>query len=214
MIQEGAIVINDSDREHANPLENSLTEVEDVEASNGLGSKFAYNNNYQSSIQVAPYESLYVRQCRSPVGWFEQGEARLLGTDLVQDALEKVKIVQDCLRTTQSRQKSYANHRVRDVVFMVGERVLLWVSPMKGVMRLGKKGKLSTRCIRPFEILERVGEMAYKLALPPSLSTVHPILHVPILRKYHDDPSHVLDFSSVQLDKDLTYEETPVAILA
>ena len=97
---------------------------------------------------------------------------------------------------------------------MVGERILPRVSPMKDVMRFGKKGKLSPRYIGPFEILERVGEVAYRLALPPSLSAVHPVFHVSMLRKYHGDPSHVLDFSSVQLDKDLTYEEEPVAILA
>ena len=163
---------------------------------------------------MAPYEALYGRRCRSPVGWFEPGEARLLGTDLVQDALDKVKIIQDRLRTAQSRQKSYADRKVRDIAFMVGERILLRVSPMKGVMRFGKKGKLSPRYIGPFEILERVGEVAYRLALPPSLSAVHPVFHVSMLQKHHSDPSHVLDFSSVQLDKDLTYEEEPVAILA
>ncbi|XP_070054331.1 uncharacterized protein [Nicotiana tomentosiformis] len=97
---------------------------------------------------------------------------------------------------------------------MVGERVLLLVSPMKGVMKFGKKDKLSPRYIRPFEILEIVGEVAYKLALPPSTLAVHLVFHVSMLQKYHCDPSHVLDFSSVQLDKDLTYEEELVAILA
>jgi len=136
-----------------------------------------------------------------------------LGTDLVQDALDKVKIIQERLRAAQSRQKSYANRKVRDVAFMVGERVLLRVSPMKGVMKFGKKGKLSPKSIEPFEILDRVGEVAYRLALPPRLSSVHPVFHVSMIRKYHDDPSHMLDFSSVQLDKDLTYEKESVAIL-
>ncbi|XP_070020392.1 uncharacterized protein [Nicotiana sylvestris] len=97
---------------------------------------------------------------------------------------------------------------------MVGERVLLWVSPMKGVIRFGKKDKLSPRYIGPFEILKRVVEMADILALPPSLSAVHPIFHVSMLRKYYGDLSHVLDFSSIQLDKDLTYKKELVAILA
>ncbi|XP_070015600.1 uncharacterized protein [Nicotiana sylvestris] len=129
------------------------------------------------------------------------------------DALDKVRIIQDRLRTAQSRQKSYANCKVRDLAFMVGERVLLQVSPMKDVMRFGKKGKLRPRFISPFEILDRVGEVVYIPALPPSLSAVHPVFHVFILRKYHDNPSHVLDFGTVQLDKDLSYEEEPVAIL-
>jgi len=131
------------------------------------------------------------------VGWFEPGEARWLGTYLVQDALDKVQVIQDQLRTTQSRQKCYVDCRVRDVALVVGERVLLWVSPMKGVMRFGNKGKLSPRYIGPFEILEIVGEVAYRLAFPPSLSAVHMVFHVSMLRKYHGDPSHVLDFSSV-----------------
>ncbi|XP_070039494.1 uncharacterized protein [Nicotiana tomentosiformis] len=108
---------------------------------------------------MAPYEALYGRRCRSPVGWSEPGEARLLGTDLVCDALEKMNVIQERFCTTQSRQKSYANMKARDVVYMVGEEVLLKVPPMKGVMRLGKKGKLSPRYISPFEVLERVGEL-------------------------------------------------------
>ncbi|XP_070013933.1 uncharacterized protein [Nicotiana sylvestris] len=103
--------------------------------------------------------------------------------------------------------------KVHDVSYMVGERVLLRVSPMKGVMRFGKKGKLSSRFIVPLEILRRVGEVAYELALPPSLARVHPVFHVLMLRRCHDDLSHVLDFSSVQLDKDLSYIKEPVAIL-
>ncbi|XP_070003371.1 uncharacterized protein [Nicotiana sylvestris] len=96
---------------------------------------------------------------------------------------------------------------------MVGEWLLLRVSPMKGVMRFGKKGKLSLRLIGPFEVSRKVGKVAYELALPPSLVGVHLVFHVSMLRKYHGDPSHVLDFISVQLDKDLSYVKEPVAIL-
>ena len=88
------------------------------------------------------------------------------------------------------------DRKVRDVAFMVGERVLLRVSPMKGVMRFEKKVKGSPMYIGPFEILEMAGEVAYRLALPPSLSAVHLVFHISMLRKYHNDPSHVLDFSS------------------
>ncbi|XP_070022917.1 uncharacterized protein [Nicotiana sylvestris] len=112
------------------------------------------------------------------MGWFKPGEARLLGTDLVPDALEKVK-----------------------------------VSPMKGIMRFGKKGKLSPRFIGPFEILRHVGKIAYELSLPPNLARVHSLFHVSMLQRCHGDPLHVLDFSSVQLDRDLSYVEEPVAIL-
>ncbi|XP_070032611.1 uncharacterized protein [Nicotiana tomentosiformis] len=91
--------------------------------------EFTYNNSYQSSIQMDPYEALYGRRCRLPISWFDLGDARLLGTDLVCDAMEKVKKIQEELHTAQSRQKSYANWKVRDVAYMVAEKVLLRVSP-------------------------------------------------------------------------------------
>ncbi|XP_070054806.1 uncharacterized protein [Nicotiana tomentosiformis] len=175
--------------------------------------EFAYNNSYQSSIQMALSKALYGRRYRSPVGWFGPGEARLLVIDLVKDALDKVKLIQDRLRMTQSKQKSYADQKVHDVAYMVEEKVLPRVSPMKGVVRFGKKGKLSPRYIGPFEVLERIREVGYRLALPPSLSSVHPVFHVSMLWKYVGDPFHVLDFITVQLDGDLTYDVEPVAIL-
>ncbi|XP_070050210.1 uncharacterized protein [Nicotiana tomentosiformis] len=100
-----------------------------------------------------------------------------------------------------------------DLSFMVGEKVLLKVSLMMGIMRFRKKGKLSPRFIGPFELLRRVGDVAYELAFPPSLSVVHPIFHVSMLRRYHADRSHVLDFSTIQLDESLGFEEEPVAIV-
>ena len=106
--------------------------------------------------------------------------------------MDKVKLIQDRLIMAQSRQKSYANQMVRDLEFMVGERVLLKVSPMKGVMRFGKKGKLSPRYIGPFEIVERIGEVGYQLTLPPGLSGVHPVFHISTLKKYHQGGAHVI----------------------
>ncbi|XP_070041232.1 uncharacterized protein [Nicotiana tomentosiformis] len=162
---------------------------------------------------MAPYEALYERRFHSPVGLFEPGEGRMLSTDLVRDALEKVKLIQDRLHTTQFRQKSYANWRARDVEFMVGERVFLRISPMQGVMRFRKNGKLSPRYIVPYEILERVGDVAYKLALLHSLLVVHSVFHISVLQKYYNDSSYVLDFSSVHLEKDFTYVKEPVSIM-
>ncbi|KAK4726615.1 hypothetical protein R3W88_031532 [Solanum pinnatisectum] len=99
------------------------------------------------------------------------------------------------------------------MAFQTGEKVLQKVSPMKGVMRFGKKGKFSPRYISPFQILDCVRSVAYRLALPPSLSEVHPVFYVSMLKKYHGDRDYILKWDSVLLDKDLQYEEEPVAIL-
>ncbi|XP_070037217.1 uncharacterized protein [Nicotiana tomentosiformis] len=121
------------------------------------------------------------------------------------------RLAQERLRAAQSKQKSYADQKARDVSLMVGEKVLLKVSSMKGIMRFGKKGTLSPRFIGPFEVLRRVEEVAYELALPPNISGVHPVFHMSMLQRYHPDLSHVLDFSTIQLDESLGYEEEPVA---
>ena len=140
--------------------------------------EFAYNNSYHSSIKMAPYEALYGRKCRSPIGWFEVGETILFGPDLVHQAMEKVKVIQQRLGTAQSRHKSYADVRRRGLEFAIGDWVFLKVSPMKGVMRFGKKGKLSPRYIGPYKIIRRFGQVAYELELPQELSIVHPVFHV------------------------------------
>ena len=103
--------------------------------------------------------------------------------------------------------------RRRPLEFEVGDKVFLKVAPMRGVMRFGRKGKLSPRYIGPFEILERVGVVAYRLALPPSLSGVHNVFHVLMLRRYVADPSHVLQQEEVNVSLDAKYKERPVQIL-
>ncbi|XP_017974476.1 PREDICTED: uncharacterized protein LOC108661556 [Theobroma cacao] len=162
---------------------------------------------------MTPFEALYGRRCRSPIGWLEVGERKLLGLELVQDATEKIHMIRQQMLSAQSRQKSYVDNRWRDLEFQVGDHVFSKVSPIKGVMRLGKKGKLSPRYIRAFEILERVGAVAYHLALSPDLLNIHPVFHVSMLRKYSLDPSHVIQYETFQLKDDLTYEKQPVAIL-
>ncbi|XP_042467225.1 uncharacterized protein LOC122050384 [Zingiber officinale] len=111
------------------------------------------------------------------------------------------------------RQKSYADRRRRPLEFSVGDHVFLRVSPTKGVKRFGLRGKLAPRYIGPFEILERIGAVAYRLALPPSLSGVHDVFHVSMLRRYVPDPTHVLADIPVPVQPDITYEEVPVQIL-
>ena len=126
---------------------------------------------------------------------------------------EKVQFVHDNLKKARDRQKSYADNCRRDLQFEIGDRVFLKISPWKGVLRFGKRGKLSPRFIGPYEIVSKVGPVAYRLKLPPELSRIHDIFHVSMLRKYIPDPSHVLREQPVQLKENLTYEEIPVQIV-
>ena len=175
--------------------------------------EFAYNNNFQSSIGMAPFAALHGRPCRSPMCSAVVGDAPLLGPELGRETTEKVELIRRRRVTAQSRQKSYADRRRRPLAFEIGGHVFLKISPRRGLMRCGKSGKLSPRCICPVEILERVGEVAYRLALPPQSAGVHDVFHVSMLRKYEPDPSHMLDWTDLEIDEDAAYEERPVRVL-
>ena len=162
---------------------------------------------------MAPYEALYGRPCRSPLCWTEVGESSITGPDLIRDTSEKVSLIRQCLLMAQSRQKSYADVRLRPLEFKVGDHVFLKVMPKRRVARFGKRAKLSPRFIGPFEILERVGAVGYRLALPPSMSGVHEVFHVSMLRKYTPDPAQVVDWGQIEVDTDGTFEEGPMCIV-
>ena len=130
---------------------------------------------------MAPYEALCGRPYRSPLGWTEVKESSITGPDLIRHTLEKVSLIGQRLLTAKSRQKSYVDVRRRPLEFEVRDHVFLKVMPKRGVVRFGKRGKLSPRFIGPFEILERVGTFAYRLALPPSTLGVHEVFHVSML---------------------------------
>nr|GEW52078.1 putative reverse transcriptase domain-containing protein [Tanacetum cinerariifolium] len=132
--------------------------------------EFSHNNSYHTSIKCAPFEALYGRKCRSPVIWTEVGESQLIGPEIMQEMTEKIIQIEERLKTARSRQKSYADKRRKPFEFKVGDRVLLKASPWKGVVRFGKKGKMAPRYVRPFEIVECVGPVAYRLKLPQELS--------------------------------------------
>ncbi|XP_049364359.1 uncharacterized protein LOC125829149 [Solanum verrucosum] len=127
---------------------------------------------------------------------------------------DKVKIIKDHLKISSDRQKSYADLKRRDIEYQVGDKVFLRVSPWKKIMRFGQKRKLSPRFIGPYEILERVGPVAYKLALQPELDKIHNVFHVSMLRRYRSDRSHVLPVESIEVNLDLTYNEELILILA
>ena len=123
----------------------------------------------------------------------ESGEASLIGPELVKETTNKIRVIRDRLLAAQSRQKSYADHRRRPLEFHLGDHVFLRVTPWKGVFQFGKREKLAPRYIGPFKIIQKIGDVAYKLALPPQLSGIHDAFHVSMLRKYEPDTTHVLD---------------------
>ncbi|GJT80106.1 putative nucleotidyltransferase, ribonuclease H [Tanacetum coccineum] len=146
--------------------------------------EFAYNNSWHASIKCAPFEMLYGRKCRAPICWDQVGERVLEGPEMIEVTNEKVAVAREKLKEAQTRQK-----------------------------RFGIKGKLSPRFIGPFEILERVGEVSYRLALPPQLSHVHNVFHVSLLRGYKYHHLHVVSYPFGQIREDLSYTEEPESIL-
>ena len=163
---------------------------------------------------MAPYEALYERKCRTPLCWIELSEKNIIGPDLIQETEEKVKVIRERLKVATDRQKSYADIRRKYIRYEISERVFLKVFPWKKVMRFGEKGRLSPRFIRSYEVIEKVGSVAYILALPPELKKIHNVFHVSMLRRYRSDPSHVVSLKTIELRPDLTYEEEPIEILA
>ena len=127
--------------------------------------------------------------------------------------IEIVRQIRGRIKEAQDRQKSYADARRTELQFEIGNKVFLKVSPSKGITRFGIKGKLRPRFIGPYEILDRIGPVAYQLALPPSFGNVHNVFHVSQLRKYVFDPKHVIHQEEIDINPDLSYEERPEAIL-
>ncbi|GJS89667.1 putative reverse transcriptase domain-containing protein [Tanacetum coccineum] len=154
--------------------------------------EFSYNNSYHSSVRCASFEALYGRKCCSPVMWAE---------------------IKDRLKGACDRQKSYADKRRKPLEFSVGDYVLLKVSPWKGVVRFGKKEKLAPRFVGPFEIVEKMGPMAYRLDLLEELNGVHDTFHVSNLKKYLADPTLQVPLDEIRVDAKLNFVEEPVEIL-
>ncbi|GJZ53654.1 putative reverse transcriptase domain-containing protein [Tanacetum coccineum] len=175
--------------------------------------EFSYNNSYHASIKAAPFEALYGRKCRSPVCWTEVGEAQILGPELIQGITEKIIQIKQRMQAARDRQKSYADLKRKPMEFQVGDKVMLKVSPWKGVVRFGKRGKLNPRYVGPFKVLEKVGEVAYKLELPEELSRVHNTFHVSNLKKCHADEPLAVPLDGLHLDDKLHFVEEPVEIV-
>jgi ribonuclease HI len=175
--------------------------------------EFSYNNSYQTSLKMSPFEALYGRKCRTPLMWSEVGDRIVERSDFIEAAEDKVAEIRANLKAAQSRQKSYADKRRRELSFEVGDHVYLKVSPIRGTRRFQVRGKLAPRFIGPFPILKKVGAVAYKIQLPEEMSDVHNVFHVSQLRKCLRVPEEQVVQDTIDLQDDLRYQEVPVKIL-
>ncbi|GJT17210.1 putative reverse transcriptase domain-containing protein [Tanacetum coccineum] len=168
---------------------------------------------YHASIKAAPFEALYGRKCRSPVCWTEVGEAQILGPELIQETTEKIIQIKQRMQAAHDRQKNYTDLKRKPMEFQDGDKVMLKVSPWKGVVHFGKRGKLNPRYVGPFKVLEKVEEVAYKLELPEELSRVHNTFHVSNLKKCHADEPLAVPLDGLHLDDKLHFVEEPLEIV-
>ncbi|GJR77934.1 putative reverse transcriptase domain-containing protein [Tanacetum coccineum] len=175
--------------------------------------EFSYNNSYHASIKAAPYEALYGRKCRSPVCWAEVGEAQLTGPELIQETIEKIVLIKQRMQAAHDRQKSYADRKRKPMEFEVGDMGMLKVSPWKGFVRFGNRGKLNPRYVGPFTVLAKVGKVAYRLELPQELSRVYHTFHVSNLKKCYADKPLVMQLEGIHVDDKLQFVEVPVEIM-
>ncbi|GJY56090.1 putative reverse transcriptase domain-containing protein, partial [Tanacetum coccineum] len=175
--------------------------------------EFSYNNSYHTSIKAAPFEALYGRKCRSPICWAEVGDAQLTGPEIIRETTEKIIQIKHRLQALRDRQRSYADKRRKPLEFQVGDKVMLKVSPWKGVIRFGKRGKLNPRYIGPFKILAKVGTVAYRLELPEKLSRVHSTFHVSNLQKCLSDEPLAIPLDEIHVDDKLNFIEEPIEIM-
>jgi hypothetical protein len=159
---------------------------------------------------MAPFEALYGRRCRTPLNWIEPREKVIFGPDIIEEAEATVCRIQDNLKAAKSRQETYANKRRQPLEFEVEDHIYLRVSPMKDVKRFGMKEKCY---IGPIPILEKCGNVAYKLKLPPCLAGVHDIFHVSQLKKCLKVLMDIMLPEVTPLEANLSYPEHPIKVL-
>ena len=149
--------------------------------------------------------------CKTPLCWTEVGERREFAPKIVEETMKKLEIIQTNMKKAQDRQKKYADQSRREVMFNIGGWVYLKVSAQKEKDRFGKVGKLAVRFIGPYQIIQRIGEVAYHLNLPEEMQ-IHPVFHVSMLRKHVHDPSAIETEQIENLQTNLIYPEVPIRI--
>jgi hypothetical protein len=175
--------------------------------------EFSYNNSYQASLKMSPFQALYGRSCRTLLYWDKPREKQVFVLDILLDAEENIRMVRENLKPAQSRHRSYADTRRRELSFEVGDFVYLKVSPIRGDIRFRVKGKLASRYVGLYQILAKRGELAYQLSLPENLLVVHDVFHVSQLKKCLRVTKEQLPMEDLEVQEDLTYIEKPTQIL-
>ncbi|GJY88856.1 hypothetical protein Tco_0503484, partial [Tanacetum coccineum] len=175
--------------------------------------EMSYLRGYRGCTVKGWEDTLIQLECHSPVCWADVGQVQLTGPELVQETTEKIIQIKQRIQTDRDRQKSYADLKRKPMEFQVGDKVMLKVSPWKGVVRFGKQGKLIPRYVGPFKVLKKVRTVAYKLELPQELSRVHNTFHVSNLKKCYSDDPLVDPLEGLQVDDKLHFVEEPVEIM-
>jgi hypothetical protein len=160
---------------------------------------FSYNNGYQASLKMSPFEALYGRKCNIPVSWDNPIDREVVGLDCLREMEEQMIKINKNLKVDQDRQKSYVDKGITHREFNVGDHVFLKVKSNRSSLKLGNCSKLAARYCGPFEILERIGPVAYMIAFPASMS-VHNVFHVSLLKKYIPDANHVIYWNVIQVE--------------
>nr|GEU72007.1 putative reverse transcriptase domain-containing protein [Tanacetum cinerariifolium] len=164
-------------------------------------------------MKCVPFKALYRRKCRMPIAWADVGESKLLGPEIVQGTTDKIVLIKERLKDARDCQKSYADNQQKPLKFSVGDKVLLKVSPYKGVVRFGKRSKLSPRYVGPFEIVEQVGLVAYHLRLLQELVGIHDTFYVSNLKKCIADVNLHVPLEEVKIEDKLSFVEEHIEIL-
>jgi hypothetical protein len=173
--------------------------------------EFSYNNGYQTSLKMSPFEALYGRKCNTPVSWDNLVDRAVVGPDLLREMEEKMLKIKQNLKAAQDRKKIYADKGRIHREFKVGDHVFLKVKSNKSSLKLGNCSKLAAHFCGSFEILERIGPVAYMISLPASMS-VHNVFHVSLLKKYIHDANHVIDWNVIQVEQEGTFQVHLVCI--